>query len=107
MKNKFIKTLIGITTALILCCSCENVEYTTKDVVITGTVTKQYITEIVHGRYTRTDICYCTVVDYGGKNLKVIEDYDYYIRHSVGDEVELVKHQTFANGKWVKTEVKY
>ena len=106
MKNK-ICTILAVVIC-ILCCACESEDYTTEDVKISGTVTKQYITEIARGRYVETTVYYYTVVDYGGENLKVINDYDYYIHHSVGDEVELTKHRTYdSKGNWIKTEVRW
>lgn len=112
--NKHIAVILGTSILLIVMiiimpltgCTLSS-EYTYKTEKVTGTVTKQYIVEDTHGRYAQTDVYYYTVVDYGGKNLKVIENYDYYIRHSVGDEVQLTKHHTYCDGKWVKCRVSY
>lgn len=105
MNKKIVTALLSIPILLTGC--IDDSEYTYKTEKVTGTVTKQYIVEDTHGRYAQTDVYYYTVVDYGGKNLKVIEDYDYYIRHSVGDEVQLTKHHTYCDGKWVKCRVSY
>ena len=82
--------------------------YTTEDVEITGEITKQYITEKdipINGFNHVTDVFFYTVIDYGGDNLKIIDDQDYYNRHKVGDKVKLIKHRTYKNGKWEKTTV--
>lgn len=105
MNKKLLAALLSMSVLLTGCTLSS--EYTYKTEKVTGTVTKQYIVEDTHGRYAQTDVYYYTVVDYGGKNLKVIKDYDYYIRHSVGDEVQLTKHHTYCDGKWVKCRVSY
>ncbi|MCM1225980.1 MAG: hypothetical protein NC320_00970 [Clostridium sp.] len=94
--------LLGMLTA---CDSDKN--YTYEDVEITGTVTKQYIEDEVTGLHSHTSHYYYTIVDYGGDDLKVIEDKKYYQRHNIGDEVKLVKHRTYKDGKWIKTEIKW
>ena len=112
--NKVFCAICTIVLAVLLfvfTVSCKNSDdvYTTEDVEITGTIIKQYVTEkdrAISARNHVTDVYYYTIIDYGGENLKVVINQDYYNRHNVGDEVKLIKHRTYKNGKWLKTEVK-
>lgn len=111
MLNKIIAIIFATFIAFILIMELfeyiESENYVTEDVKFTGVVTKQYITEIVTGKYAKTTIEYYTVVDCSG-NPEVIKDYSYYIKHNIGDEVELVKRRTYdEDGNWISTEVKW
>jgi lipoprotein len=110
--NKIVCAMSLILIILITITGCEKLPedvYTTEDVEITGTITKQYITEedrAISAFEHVTDVYYYTVIDYGGDNLKVVTSQSYYNKHNVGDKVKLVKHRIYKNGKWLKTEVK-
>ena len=98
------KILCTLIIPIVFLCGCETPNYTTQDVEITGDVIKQY-TELVRGRYSNI-YWYYSVIDYGGENLKIINDKDFFHRHEVGDKVKLIKHRTYINGEWLKTEVR-
>ena len=107
--KRLICTGFAVILGLIcVACKSESENYKYEDVEISGIITKQYIETNVIGKYAVTSHHYYTIVDYGGDNLKIIEDKDYYQRHNVGDEVELTKHRTYdENGNWIKTEVRW
>lgn len=113
MANKLVYVmLVTLSILMAVITGCEKLPedvYTTEDVEITGEITKQYITEedrAISAFEHVTDVYYYTVIDYGGKNLKIVIDQGYYNRHNVGDKVKLVKHRTYLNDKWLKTEVR-
>ena len=112
MINKLVcATLVTLSILIIVITGCAKRPkdvYTTEDVEITGEIIKQYITETdrpINGGNHLTDVYYYTVIDYGGDNLKIIDNQDYYNRRNVGDKVKLIKHRTYKNGKGENTTV--